>query len=125
MDIQKTLLSMGEPEYRDFQSKLMPTVDKGKIIGIPTPILRKFAKSLENYDNFLTSLPHRYYEEDNLHAFIIERETNFEKCIEKLNVFLPYIDSWATCDSLKPMVLKKYPEKLFYHIKLWIASNHI
>ncbi len=116
---------MGDDKYRDFCSKLMPTVDKSKVIGIRIPVLRKFAKSLENYDSFFTELPHRYFEEDNLHAFLIERETDFDKCIEKLNAFLPYVDNWATCDSMKPKVLKKVPEKLLIHIDKWIKSNDV
>lgn len=114
---------MGEEEYREFSSKLMPTVEKSKVIGIRTPLLRKFAKSLENYEAFLTELPHKYFEENNLHAFLIEREKDFEKCIEKLNVFLPYVDNWATCDSMKPKVLKKEPEKLLEYIKIWLKSK--
>ncbi len=124
-NIQETLLSMGEEAYRDFSSKLMPTVDKSKVIGIRIPVLRKYAKSLENYDRFLTELPHQYFEEDNLHAFLIERETDFDKCIEKLNAFLPYVDNWATCDSMKPKVLKKEPEKLLIHINRWIKSKDV
>ncbi len=123
--IQKTLLSMGEDGYREFSAKLMPTVEKSKVIGIRIPILRKYAKSLENYDGFLNDLPHAYFEEDNLHAFLIERETNFEKCIERLNVFLPYVDNWATCDSMKPKVLKKEPEKLLGHIRKWLGSKDV
>ena len=114
---------MGEEEYREFSSKLMPTVEKSKVIGIRTPLLRKFAKSLDNYEDFLTELPHKYFEENNLHAFLIEREKDFEKCIEKLNVFLPYVDNWATCDSMKPKILKKEPEKLLEHIKIWLKSK--
>jgi len=124
-NIQEALLSMGEEEYREFSSKLMPTVDKSSVIGIRTPILRKYAKSLENYEEFLNELPHRYFEENNLHAFLIERENDFDKCIEKLNSFLPYIDNWATCDSMKPKVLKKEPQKLLKHIKIWINSKDV
>jgi len=98
---------MGEKEYRDFSSALMPTIDKSKVIGIRIPILRNYAKELENYESFLNELPHKYFEENNLHAFLIEREKNFDKCIEKLEAFLPYVDNWATCDSMKPKVLKK------------------
>ncbi len=116
---------MGEKEYRDFSSALMPTVDKSKVIGIRVPVLRKYAKGLENYEDFLTELPHKYFEENNLHAFLIEREQNFDRCIEKLNAFLPYVDNWATCDSMKPKVLKKEPEKLLEHIKVWIKSTEI
>ena len=116
---------MGEEEYRDFSASLIPTVDKGKVIGIRIPILRKYAKSLENYEDFLAGLPHEYYEENNLHAFLIEREKNFDKCIEKLDAFLPYVDNWSTCDSMKPPVLKKEPEKLLWHIKKWISSKDV
>ncbi len=123
--IRKTLLSMGEKEYREFSSKLMPTVEKSSVIGIRTPILRKYAKSLENYQEFLQDLPHKYFEENNLHAFLIEKEQDFEKCIEKLNAFLPYVDNWATCDSMKPKVLKKDPQKLLFHIKKWLAAKDV
>lgn len=124
-DIRFTLLSMGESEYRDFSSKLMPTVEKSRVIGIRTPILRKYAKSLENYENFLSDLPHKYFEEDNLHAFLIEREKDFDTCIKRLDAFLPYVDNWATCDSMKPKVLKKEPKKLLIHIKKWILSSDV
>lgn len=123
--MRNTLFSMGEEEYREFSSSLMPTVDKNKVIGIRIPVLRKFAKSLKNYEDFLAKLPHEYFEENNLHGFLIEREKDFDKCIEKLDAFLPYVDNWATCDSMKPPVLKKEPEKLLTHIKKWIASKDV
>ncbi|MBR5507187.1 MAG: DNA alkylation repair protein [Clostridia bacterium] len=123
--IRCTLLSMADGKYRDFSSKLMPTVDKEKVIGVRIPKLRKFSKALENYEEFLADLPHKYFEEDNLHAFLIEREKNFEKCIELLDSFLPYVDNWATCDSMKPAVLKKHPDKLLKHIKRWIKSKDV
>lgn len=114
---------MAEDEYREFSSKLMPTVKKEKILGIRIPILRAFAKDLKDYEDFLKDLPHKYFEEDNLHAFLIEREVDFERSIEKLDRFLPYIDNWATCDSLKPKVLKKEPKKLLGHINRWLKSQ--
>ena len=104
LHIKKELISMSEPVYKEFSSKLMPTVDKNKVLGVRIPQLRKYAKSLEGYDDFLNSLPHEYFEEDNLHAFLIEREKDFDKCIEKLEKFLPYIDNWATCDMFSPKV---------------------
>lgn len=116
---------MGEEKYREFSSKLMPTIEKSKVIGIRTPILRKYAKEMENYEEFLTELPHIYFEENNLHGFLIEREKNFDRCIEKLDAFLPYVDNWATCDSMKPKVLKKEPAKLLRHIKKWIKSKDV
>ncbi|MBP0979422.1 MAG: DNA alkylation repair protein [Oscillospiraceae bacterium] len=127
--IQNKLFSLGESEsegeknYREFISKLVPTVEKNKIIGVRIPTLRKYAKKLDDYDEFLGNLPHEYFEENNLHAFLIERETNFNKCIKKLDIFLNYIDNWATCDSLKPSVLKKDLKKLLDSIYNWIKSS--
>lgn len=121
--ISKTLLDMGDEKYRDFNCKLIPNIDKSRIIGIRTPLLRSFAKNLNNYEEFMETLPHKFFEENNLHAFLIERERDFDKCIEKLNIFLPYVDNWATCDCMKPKVLKKEQEKLLEHIKIWIASK--
>ena len=88
-------------------------------------MLRKYAKSLEDYEDFLDDLPHKYFEENNLHAFLIERERDFDACIEKLDVFLPYVDNWSTCDSMKPKVLKKEPEKLLIHIKRWLKAKDV
>ncbi len=124
-NIQKELLSMADGEYKEFSAKLMPTVCKDKVIGIRIPVLRKFAKTLTDYEDFLQNLPHKYFEEDNLHAFLIEREKDFDRCIEKLDAFLPFVDNWATCDSMKPKVLKKEPEKLLLHINRWINSKDI
>ena len=121
--IQEDLLSMGEETYREFSAKLMPTVEKDTFIGIRVPVLRTYAKSLEDYDDFLNQLPHRYFEENNLHAFLIERERDFDTCIRKLEAFLPYVDNWATCDGMKPKVLKKEPQKLLSYLKKWIASG--
>ena len=123
--IRNELILMGEEKYRQFSSKLMPTVDKNKVIGIRTPVLRKYAKSLKNYEEFLNDLPHKYYEENNLHAFLIEREKDFDSCIEKLNSFLPFVDNWATCDSMKPKVLKKDLKKLLKFIKMWLKSSYV
>ena len=116
---------MADGEYKEFSAKLMPTVCKDKVIGIRIPVLRKFAKTLTDYEDFLQNLPHKYFEEDNLHAFLMEREKDFDRCIEKLDAFLPFVDNWATCDSMKPKVLKKEPEKLLAHINRWINSNDV
>ena len=110
-DLQKTLLSMSEEKYRDFQSKLMPTVPKEKIIGIRTPLLRKLAKEFSETpqaEEFLKNLPHYHYEENNLHAFLLEKMTDFDKCAESVTKFLPFVDNWATCDMLRPKIFKKH-----------------
>lgn len=115
---------MGEAGYRDFSAKLMPTVPKDRVIGIRTPILRKFAKTLDNYEDFLQDLPHCYFEENQLHAFLIEREREFDRCIKLLDAFLPFVDNWATCDGMKPNVLKRNLDRLLPHIRRWISSKH-
>lgn len=124
-EIRQTLLSMAEPEYGEFSAKLMPTVDRATVIGIRVPLLRKYAKSLTDYGDFLADLPHKYFEENNLHGFLLERERDFDRCIEKLEAFLPYVDNWATCDSMKPGVLKGRPEQLLPHILRWLKSGHV
>lgn len=123
--IVSDLFNMSDKEYRDFSASLMPTVEKDRVIGVRIPALRKYAKTLADYEDFLNRLPHRYYEENNLHAFLIERETDFDICIKKLCSFLPYVDNWATCDSMKPPVLKKDLKKLLCYIKEWIASKDV
>lgn len=124
--IRERLLSLRDEKYREFHSALMPTVDKEKLIGIRTPLLRSFAKELikeGDFEEFLSALPHKYYEEDNLHGFIIEGIKDFETCISELKRFIPYIDNWATCDSVRPKVLKKEPEKLLLFIRGLLKSK--
>ncbi|MBR5201687.1 MAG: DNA alkylation repair protein [Clostridia bacterium] len=125
--IQEKLFELQDLKYRDFHSKLMPTVCKDKIIGVRTPILRKYAKELnisELKAEFLKALPHIYYEEDNLHAFLIEQINDFDECILALDNFLLFVDNWATCDMMTPKALDKNLEKLYEKIKEWLKSNH-
>ncbi len=124
--ITEQLLALQDSEYKQFHSKLMPTIDPRTIIGVRTPVLRKFAKQLNvstEVEKFLGQLPHHYYEENNLHAFLIETIKDFDGCITALNQFLPYVDNWATCDMMAPKVLKKNLPKLYEWIKIWIASG--
>ena len=122
------LFSLQDRDYGTFQSKIVPTVDTDRIIGVRTPSLRTFAKSLykdNGKDTFLSSLPHQYFDEDQLHAFVISLEKDFDKCIRYVEAFLPYIDNWATCDQLSPKVFKKNPERLLPYIEVWIKSDKI
>lgn len=127
--IPKELFEMQDLKYRDFHSKLMPTVDKEKVIGVRIPQLRKYASSFlklssrEEIEEFMHTLPHQYYEEDNLHAFIIEKIKDYEECINALNAFLPYVDNWATCDMMNPKVLKKESERLLEQVKVWLKAK--
>jgi len=124
--IKEELKKLADSEYRDFHSKLMPGIPKEKILGVRIPHLRKFAvefKRTGDYHGFLNSLPHEYYEENNLHAFLIEQEKDIEAVLYETERFLPYIDNWATCDSFFPKVFKKYPDILEKKAKEWINSN--
>lgn len=126
MDISERIFELKDEKYRDFQSKLMPTVDPERVIGVRVPALRKLAKEIRYTDEareFLNELPHAYYEEDCLHAFLIEYETDINECIRRLDVFLPYVDNWATCDMMSPKVLKKHTSLILPKIKEWIASE--
>ena len=107
----KELFALQDKEYRDFTAKLIPNVDKEKIIGIRVPILRKFAK--EFYKNksaaeeFLSALPHHYYEENLLHGFLIEQIKDFQSAVEHTEAFLPFVDNWAVCDTFSPKIFQK------------------
>lgn len=125
-DIQSKLFELQDIKYRDFQSKLMPTVDKGKIIGVRTPALRAFAKEFgktEEAKEFLKILQHQYYEENNLHGLLIEQIKDYEECLEELERFLPYIDNWATCDLLAVRTVKKHLDIFIKEVYRWIESK--
>ncbi len=125
--VQNELFTLQDEEYRDFHSKLMPTVDKACVIGVRTPHLRKYAKQFattQEADIFMEMLPHKYYEENNLHAFLIEQMKDYEECVRALDMFLPYVDNWATCDFMTPKIFKKYHKELVTDIRRWIDSEH-
>ena len=125
-EIQKELFSLQDEKYRDFQAKLMPTIDSGKMIGVRTPELRKLAKKLAknpDIDEFLDTLPHEYFDENQLHAFIVSEIKDYEKCLERINEFLPYVDNWATCDQMSPKIFKKHKIELMQQIEQWIESD--
>ena len=128
MNIKKELLAMQDKEYKLFQEKLMPTVEKDRVIGVRTPVLRRYATELAKKETaavFMAALPHFYYEENNLHAFLIEKIGDFEKTVDALEKFLPYVDNWATCDAMNPKIFAKNKEKLLPYIEKWLASPHI
>ena len=124
--LQQQLFTMQYLKYRDFHSRLLPGIDKETIIGIRTPILRKFAmefRKTEESRQFLKELPHQYYEENNLHMMLISAERDYEICLEQVKAFLPYIDNWATCDLPLPKCYVKHKEELIFEIEQWMASG--
>jgi len=126
-ETQKILFSMQDKKYKDFSSALMPTVPTDTVIGVRTPVLRKFAKDFAKTpeaDSFINKLPHKYFEENNLHAFIIEEIKDFNVALIRTEEFLPYIDNWATCDSFMPKIFKQNRVKLINIIKNMLTSSH-
>lgn len=126
-EIRDELFRMQDKKYRDFQSKLIPTVEQSVVIGVRTPDLRKFAKQIvkrEDADEFLKTLPHTYFDENQLHGFVISEIKDFNRCVEEVSCFLPFVDNWATCDQLSPKIFKKHRQELLYFIREWITSDH-
>ena len=125
-DIQKTLFSMQDKKYAAFQAKLTPNLTLEDFMGVRTPDLKKFAKQLYkegDYQEFLSDLPHKYFDENQLHAFIFAEIKDYDTCIKEVNNFLPYVNNWATCDQLSPKSFKKNKDNLLKEIKVWIKSK--
>lgn len=124
--IQAELFELQDEKYRDFHSKLIPDMEKENIIGIRTPVLRKYAKQFAKTEDaaaFLQDIPHTYYEENNLHMMLITSIKEYDKCLKEIEKFLPYIDNWATCDLPAPKCFVGHKEELLPHIKQWIHSG--
>ena len=125
-EILDELYKKQDIKYRDFQAKLIPSKTADDMIGVRTPELRKYAKELlkrEDIGEFLEILPHEYFDEDQLHAFIISGIKDYDKCMQEVDKFLPFVDNWATCDQLSPKVFKKHRTELLKQINKWIKSK--
>lgn len=125
-EIHDVLRSAADEEYKKFNSSLLPTVPAETVIGVRTPGLRKFAKELtkrKDLSEFLTDLPHKYFEENQLHAFLISSMKDFNDMVRELEAFLPYVDNWATCDQMNPKIFSKHLPELLDLIKVWIKSE--
>ncbi|SER89958.1 DNA alkylation repair protein [Lachnobacterium bovis] len=123
--IQRQIFENKDIEYKNFQSKLIPNIEKDCIIGVRTPILRKIAKSVSTDERktFMSKLPHKYFEENQLQAFFISDIKDEKECYIRLGEFLPYVNNWATCDQMCPKVFKKNKENLIEYIKIWLDSK--
>lgn len=127
-ELKQRLISMSDGKYRDFQARIINTVDKDRILGIKTPELRKLAKQLVKEgraEDFMHDLPHEYFDENQLHALIISDMKSYDKAIAEVQSFLPYIDNWATCDQLRPKAFKQNRDRLIGEIRGWLGSEHI
>ena len=124
-EIRAELNRLQDLKYRDLQIQIIPTVKPESIIGVRTPELRKLAKQFsvsEEIGIFLNDLPHAYFDENQLHAFIISGMKNYAECLQALNRFLPFVDNWATCDQMSPRVFRKHRPELLQKIREWIGS---
>lgn len=126
MTITEKLISLSNEKDADFSAKLIPNIDRSKILGIKVPVLRKLAKEYfgtAEGKEFLNELPHKYLEENSLHFFMVSFEKDFDKQIELVNAFLPYLDNWATCDEFSSPAFRKHPDRLLPYINTWIDSG--
>ncbi len=127
-EIRVRLFALRDQPYGEFQKKLIPTVDPFRFIGVRTPDLRKLAKEMAKNgeaEAFIKKLPHWYFDENQLHAFLISGEKDFSRCIALLEAFLPYVDNWATCDQMSPGIFKKHRSELLPYIQKWLQSDHV
>jgi len=125
-ELLKSLYDLRDLKYRDMQIKIIPTINPESIIGVRTPELKIMAKEIlktGDYKDFLEELPHKFFEENQLHVFILSSMKDYDECMEELERFLPYVDNWATCDQMSPKIFKKHKEALLEHIMKWIRSD--
>ena len=124
-EIRAELYRLQDSKYREMQIRIIPSVKPESIIGVRTPALRSMAKQLagqKETEAFLNDLPHTYFEENQLHAFILSGMKDYAKCLQALERFLPYVDNWATCDQMSPRVFRKHRKELADSIREWIGS---
>jgi len=123
MDIEERLMALQDTKYREFHSGLVPTAPKDYIIGVRMPLLRQLAKEIEPKE-IIGTLPHRYFEENQLHAILLSGMKNYDICMQEVERFLPYVDNWATCDGLRPRCFTKHTDDVLTHVRRWLASEH-
>lgn len=126
--VQQSLFSMQDLKYLDFNSKLIPNIEKDVFIGVRTPDIRKLAKELSKNgmaQEFISILPHRYFEEYSVHGAVISNIKDYDETVKQLDRFLPYVDNWAICDTIKPVSFKKNTDSLIEDVKRWLKSNDV
>ena len=128
MTVYERLIACSDEQYKEFQSKLVPNIPKETVLGVRTPDMRRIAREIrgtEEADAFLLELPHRYYEENQVHFFLIAMIKDFDQCVQAVETFLPYVDCWPVCDQSTPKVFAKNHEKLLPLIRKWMDSDHV
>ena len=125
-DILQRIFALQDMEYQLFMAKLIPNVDAGRVIGVRTPELRALAREIAaqgKAEQFLADLPHRYFEENQLHAFLLSGIKDYARCVSGVNAFLPFVDNWATCDQMSPGVFRSHRAELLHEIDGWLSSG--
>lgn len=128
MTLYDRLAAVQDETYRRFQTALVPNIPPETILGVRTPQLRTIAKEVfesADREDFLTDLPHRYYEEDLIHFFVLAMIRDFDACVQAVEAFLPYVDCWPVSDQATPKAFRKEHERLLPYIRSWIASDHV
>ena len=128
MTVYEMLLSVKDDQYKEFQAKLVPNIPAETILGVRTPQMREIAKKIAagpERDAFLKSLPHKYYEENLIHFFVLSLMKDFDECVRAVEEFLPYVDCWPVSDQATPKPFRKNHEKLLPYIRKWIDSDHV
>lgn len=123
MTLEERLFALQDKKYRDFHKGLVPGMPEDYIIGVRMPALRQLAKEID-IEQLPSTLPHRYYEENQLHAIMLSGMKDYDRCLEEVERFLPYINNWATCDGLRPRCFSKHTKEVLTHIKRWLVSEH-
>ncbi len=126
-ELKNLLVNLSDEKFKKFNSSLIPNIDPESVIGVKTPHLRKIAKELYKsgeYTDFLRYIPHKYFEENQIQAFVIAEIRDFDTCLKEIERFLPFIDNWATCDQLSPKIFSKHKKELIEYIRIWINSDH-
>ena len=127
-ELQQNLFGMRDAAYAAFIAKLTPGFPPSHFIGVRVPLLRTIARSFAKEEaasqSFLSHLPHSYYEEDMLHGMLISLVKDFDRCLDLIDRFLPYVDNWAVCDTLSPKVFAKHKAQLLENILRWSSSSH-
>ena len=128
MTLYEKLIAVRDDAYRELQRKLVPNIPPETVVGVRTPEMRRIAKDVftsADRDTFLNDLPHRYYEENLIHFFVLSMIRDFDECVRKVEAFLPYVDCWPVSDQATPKAFRKNHEKLLPYIRKWIASEHV
>lgn len=128
MTVYERLIACSDEQYKEFQSKLVPNIPKETVLGVRTPDMRRIAKEIrgtEEAEGFLAELPHKFYEENLVHFFLIAMIKDFDQCVQAVETFLPYVDCWPVCDQSTPKVFAKNHEKLLPLIRKWMDSDRV